>query len=282
MLRLAALSLGVLSVLVPSALAHDGIHERIEAITRELERSPSEPALYVKRAELHREHGDTKAALADLAQADKLGSTRTTIELVRGRLHRDLGNLKASHAALDRYVAAFPNDFNGYASRAQTLEQLEDFKSAIKDWDAALAKSDNPNPDLYVAQAKCRARLGGKNIDVALRGLESALERLGNATSLLICAIEIESAAGRVDAAVRRIDSVLEASQRKDFWLLRKADVLFDADRDSDALRAYEATLHAIAKLDPKRRRTERMLAAAQHVRARIAILDERLKRKNS
>ena len=65
-LLLTALTAAFTSVLGASEVRADaGVHERLENLSRAIEASPCEASLYLRRAELEREHGDLQSALRD-------------------------------------------------------------------------------------------------------------------------------------------------------------------------------------------------------------------------
>lgn len=73
--------------MLPSfALAHEGLHEQIVAVTAKIKLDPKNAALYLQRGELHRLHRDWARAAADYDRASRLQPSLTTIDLARGKL----------------------------------------------------------------------------------------------------------------------------------------------------------------------------------------------------
>ncbi|MBI3880320.1 MAG: hypothetical protein HY301_09695, partial [Verrucomicrobia bacterium] len=68
--------------------AHGDVHERLAAATAELEKNPADAVLLVRRGELHREHRDWGAALADFGRAAKLDAKVAT-DFFKGRVLAD-------------------------------------------------------------------------------------------------------------------------------------------------------------------------------------------------
>ena len=54
------------------ASAHDGFHQRFKRANERVAKAPDQPAPYLQRAELYRQHEDWTEALADLARAEAL------------------------------------------------------------------------------------------------------------------------------------------------------------------------------------------------------------------
>ena len=70
------------------AISHSDLRVRIEAITREIEKSPDAADLYVRRSKVYDQHGDWRVALTDLDRAQELGFDREDLGLYQiGRAH---------------------------------------------------------------------------------------------------------------------------------------------------------------------------------------------------
>ena len=74
-----AYTFAILFVALPAAFAHGDLHDAIDAVSRVIAESPSDAALILRRAELHRLHQNWPAAKADYDQARKL---RPDMEIV--------------------------------------------------------------------------------------------------------------------------------------------------------------------------------------------------------
>ncbi len=73
--RIAGITLLAVALLGASrriAFAHDGLAERIAAMSAQIAQSPSSPSLLVKRAELYRENRQWSEALADHDRAERI------------------------------------------------------------------------------------------------------------------------------------------------------------------------------------------------------------------
>ncbi len=65
------LGLGIVFVFAANVLAHDGLHEQIIAVTKEIAKDPNNANLYLKRAELYRLHEEWKNSEKDYNRAEK-------------------------------------------------------------------------------------------------------------------------------------------------------------------------------------------------------------------
>ncbi len=252
----------------PNVLAHGDSHEQIAAVTKEISEHPNQPELLLKRAELHRLHGEFGLALADCQQAEKAGPKLTITQFYRGRILFDAGFYMEARAALDRFLAIEKKHAEGWLTRARASMKLENFGAAAADFSKAIEFASVPEPDFYMERAG--AWLAAGNLETALVGIDEGISRLGAVASLEIPAIELDVKLQRYDSALRRVDVLAAQSQRKETWHLKRGEVLEKAGRLSEATEAYAKTAEALAQLPPRyklsepTKRLENQLAAAR------------------
>lgn len=249
--------------------AHEGLHEQIVELTRQLVKEPDNAALHLKRGELHRLHGAWDFAASDYDRAEQLDAKLDAVQLARGMMLFDSGRAIAAVAPLRRYVAAHSDDPRGRTALGRAL--VKSGRPAEGAAELAMVLERSPDPDLALERAA--ALVESKQSDAAVRGLDAMMQRLGAIVTLQLGAIEIETNAGRYDAALQRIDAVAQTSIRKETWLARRGDVLVKAGRLADAQRAYEAALTAIATLSPARRRTRAVTELERTLQQQLATL---------
>ncbi len=236
-----------------SAYAHGDVHEQIEAVNKRLSRDPNNAALYHKRGELERAHGDRRAALRDYARAEALDSELHVVHLSRGRVLLESGDAKAAVASLSTFLDLHPRHAGALLLRARALTKLELHDAAERDFDAAVGLTEDPTPDLFLERA-ANLTHGGRR-EQALITLEAALSRVGAIVTLSQGALELEIALGRYDAALARLDVMLSTAPRPERLLAQKADVLDRAGgRNDEARTAREQALAAIARLPEQKR----------------------------
>jgi tetratricopeptide (TPR) repeat protein len=103
------------------AWAHGDLHDRIVALTKEIEQSPTNAALYFQRGECHRNHQEWKEAVADFDRVAQLDPSLKRIDFVRGRLWLDANDPTASSAAagpLSRIRAEGPGSVRHTSARS--------------------------------------------------------------------------------------------------------------------------------------------------------------------
>src|SRR5262245_23085946 len=122
LLRFASIALLACATAAP-AIAHDGLHEHIEALAPAIANAPGDAALLLKRGDLRRQHREWDAATADLTSAAKLNPALPGLDLALARLAIDRGDDATARPWLDRHLASRPDSALGYTLRAELLER---------------------------------------------------------------------------------------------------------------------------------------------------------------
>ena len=258
------------------ASAHDGLAERIAALSAQITQSPSSPSLLVKRAELYRENRQWSEALADLDRAERIDSTIAIVNLVRAHVHLERKNWPAAADAATRFISRQPDHADARVVRARAYVQLGRRQEAAADFTSALAV--RPKPDLYIERAKALEGPGRDALGQALRSLDEGLARLGPIVTLELEAIDLELRLNRYDAALARLDGITARAPRKDTWLARRGAMLERAGRPEEARAAYRAALDFLSNQSERIQQTRASMTLAAGLRADL----ERLDRKGS
>ena len=268
--RISAVVVLACLALPPNAFAHEGLHEQIAEATRLIDASPRDATLYLKRADLQRLHGVPELALLDVDRAAALDTNADGIDFVRGKTLLDLGKPQDAAAALTRHLTRRPDDAEALFARATARTRFGSFASADADFAGAIAKLAQPKPEHYAAHARAVAAMGGEHVARALAILDAGQTRLGVNAALEVPAIDYEIALSRWSNALARIDALASQSERKEYWLSRRGDVLKLAGRSSEAREAWNSALLAIDKLPHKPRHTRAVLDLEDALRTKL------------
>ena len=251
--------------------AHGDVHDRIVLLTTQIAQgnTSSNGLLYFQRAELFRIDGDYTNAMADLNRAAQLNPALTRVDFCRGRVLLEAGKPQDALAPLNRYLAGKPEDAEAFITRARALQKVGNHKPATEDYTTAIQISRVSNPELFIERAESFRALG--KWDEAIRGLDEGIRKMGPLVTLQLPAIDLEVAAKRYDAALARIDTVMARLQRKETWLVRRAEILTKAGRTEDARKNYQDALAAIDRLPPSHRGTRATLDLEARIRTALA-----------
>jgi tetratricopeptide (TPR) repeat protein len=260
--------LGLLSSL---ANAHEGLHEQIVAVTAKIKRDPKNASLYLQRGELHRLHRDWRHAAADYDRAARLQPSLTIVDLARGKMLFESRRLQQAKFVLDRFLREQPNHVEGFITRARVLARMGARVQAAQDFTQALTLAPTPEPELYLERAQVLAE-DERYIEDALRGLDEGIHRLGPLVTLQLLAIDLESRRKNYDAALSRMDLIAAQSERKEMWLVRRAEILRNAGRIEEARATFKAALFAIESLPPDRRQNRAVIALELRARSGLKL----------
>jgi tetratricopeptide (TPR) repeat protein len=273
-LRRIAISVTLLCVVAshPSfVLAHDGIHEQIAEVTRQIERDPQNAALYLKRGELHRLHRDWDKALLDYDRAARLNPQLAVVDFARGKMLYETGKHESAKLALERFLAQQPEHVEALVTRGRVLVKLNKHAEAARDFTAAIMlSSPRPQPEMFIERAQTLTAAGVEFRDEALRGLDEGIEKLGPLVTLQLAALDLELAEKRYDRALARLERIAAQSPRKETWLARRGEIMEQAGRKTEAQAAYAAALAAVETLPPHRRRVKAVTELETRLRAAL------------
>lgn len=223
--------------------AHPEIEQALVRLNAQVAASPADPEHYLARGELYAKHEAWDLAEANFLRAAELAPDHPGLARARGALALALREPRTARDFLDAALARDPRDAMALVLRARTHVALGARDAAVVDLDAALTVIATPPPELFLERA---ALLPPAD---ALRGLETAITRVGPAISLQLRAATLEESLGRIDAAAARLSAIAAQSERPEMWLKRRGDLLARAHRLADAHAAYAAALAAITTL---------------------------------
>ena len=258
------------AVPLPGAvLAHGDLHARIAAIEQQIAAEPKKADLYIRRAELHRQHREWERAELDYARAEGLDPGHAELPWLWARAKAEAGKPELALAQLDRFVERFPGHPSARLTRARALVALGRHGAAAADYAIAIAGLQAPEPDYFLEQRDAQQR-AGVPLSTQLAAIERGLRQLGSVPSLEDAALDLEVAAGSFDAALARLDRQAAASARKERWHYRRGLVLAKAGRTAPAGDAFRAGLAEIEKLSPQLRDARASHALAEQLRAEL------------
>ncbi len=166
------LGLGIVFVFAANVLAHDGLHEQIIAVTKEIAKEPNNANLYLKRAELYRLHEEWKNSEKDFNRAEKLNPNLAVVDLGRGKLWLDAKRFSSAKSALERFLTKEPNSFEAVLTLARVSSKLNQTENAVIYFTQAIALSPKDSAEIYLERSLLLGERG--RFDEALRGWTKA------------------------------------------------------------------------------------------------------------
>lgn len=233
-------------------VAHTGTEVVIVHLTALINSSPESPDLLLRRATCYVEHQRWPEAAADIDHAAKLSPAHPDLALARAEYFLARDEPLASIHALAAHLISHPSDPAARILRARARARSGDTLGAQSDFQLALRNLPKPKPELWL---ECNAFI--TEPAAALADLETGLTRLGPVPALEERALQLELQLGRIESALQRLTRLAAHAERPETYHRRRGDILFQANRLSEARRAYADALAAIDRLPDWLRRSE-------------------------
>lgn len=249
--------------------AHEGLHEQIEAVSKQIAQQPLDARLYVRRGELYRLHEDWKSALSDFDRAGELDPGLAALPFLKGRTRLEAGDADAAVPLLNAYLHDHPAEGLALLARARAYAALGRQDKAARDWAAATRLLEPPRPEHYLEWARALAQDQRRTM-AALAAIDAGVERLGPLVTLQLYAIELERRLGRVEQALKRVKTISERARRQERWHALRGEILSSAGRGPEAAAAYRAALDAIERLPTRRRTVVAVRELKAHIQAEL------------
>ncbi len=148
-------------------------------------------------------------------------------EIARARKEKSLAPLLAAYK---KAIEDAPDEANSYLNRAAFYSGIYDFKAAIADYDAAIAR--NPTADSYQQRASLKAALGDHG--AALADVDEALQLDPGSEEALAQKIDLLAELGRTEEALAMAEEQMAGVKDKRRWVGLKADALGKAGRAAE------------------------------------------------
>ncbi|MSR45984.1 MAG: hypothetical protein EXS13_02785 [Planctomycetes bacterium] len=230
-----------------AARAHEGVTAKLTRADARIAATPADARLRFERAELHRIDRNWRAALADLACAERLDPALTRIDLARARVLCEAGDAPRAVAVAKRYVERETRDVDGGEWLARAFDAAGDAEAAAGAWGRAVALTPE-NPDLHFARAQQFFAMGGAGRRFAIAAADEGVARTG-ALQLEELALRYETELGEWDAALARTERLGRVAPRPAVWRERATELLERAGRRVQTLAACEALAQDLARL---------------------------------
>lgn len=243
--------------------AHPMLDTQLARAQREVIAAPSDPRAWYRVAQLQRYRRHWGEAERLYAHARTLPGAPAELDLDLARMRLEAGRSADALEPLGRYVAAHPEDPDGWAARGDALAALNRPEQAAQAYTEALARSATTRPalpDTYLHWAHA-AEAAGTAVPGILAGLDEGAARLQGAIALRVAALDLAERHGLIEETLTRL-SVLEAdARRKETWAARRARLLAGAGRTEESHAAWDTVLVAIDALPVSRQDTPAMRA---------------------
>jgi tetratricopeptide (TPR) repeat protein len=215
--------------------------QRIQRLSDQINASPADPALYLRRALIYADLGEFKRALVDIDKAAQFGPPEETY-LVRGMVLYRLGQFSQALPWLNRYLDRHPKHAGALHYRARLLREQHQPEAALRDYQRYLAEVAQPSPGDVLVTAQLMVLLADQGhkqyprakavafLDERIQkfsthqSADQAGTQSGNAAELVRYALEIEEQSCHSQAVLQRLHSLPASSRQAVAWHLQVAE----------------------------------------------------------
>ncbi len=245
-------------LLFPSLVsAHGDLHQRIQILTNKIKIDNKDPELFLKRAELYRQHQEWNSAIRDFKKVRELKPQHPLLSYLFGKLLIEANKPLEAKKELDQFIKLNPNHGPAFLYRARTWVKLKNNKEAEKDYNQAIQFFTPPEPDLYLERANIVFSMGKPFKERAVQGLDEGIKNIGPIVTLINQAIQFEREIGKYNQAIQRIELLPVKLKSHPFWLNIKGDILIEAGKNEEAKHTFSLALEKIKNFSSRRKQTK-------------------------
>jgi tetratricopeptide (TPR) repeat protein len=225
--------------------AHGDYHDVVRKLTPLIKAEPENTAFRYQLAAAHVEHDEWELALAECDRIEQIAPGRHQLGYFRGRSLVTAQRWREALVPLDEFIKFDPSHQEALVWRARVYLYLKDMAKAAADYRKALEQSRNPEFHTEFAKALAEQNLA----DQSVTALQHALKLNPDDPAILECLVACATTAKDDAAAIAAIDRLIVTWPRPEPWMLRRAKLLAAANRNDEALVAWNALSRRLMQL---------------------------------
>ncbi|MBX7244498.1 MAG: tetratricopeptide repeat protein [Candidatus Sumerlaeaceae bacterium] len=212
--------------------------------------------MYLRRGELHRQHGAWAEANSDYNRAISCDESLEIVRVARSRLLLQTGQSTTALEVLAPYVTSHPRDLQARILRAGILAELGNHLPAAAEYTSAIQLQSPADPELYISRARALANAGDDYLGQAVSGLDEGITALGELITLELLAVELDRKAGENVRAEKRLLKMASRATRKDGVYARLGEFYKETNHPLQAREAWTSATHELEALPVRIRNT--------------------------
>ena len=229
-------------------LAHSEDDDLYVNISLEISKNPGNAKLYFERSEILVGLREFDKAMKDLVKAEILDSELTDFSFYKGRI---LVHEKKYDEALQLLNEAIDNakEVNSEALilRGRAFAATNKFKSACQDFETAVKHHKDLSPTLILEHAQVYLKM--KTPEMATKIIQNGIDKIGPSIVLYTEKVNIFEEMNSFEKAAKQIDDILKLVNRKEIWLIKRAEMNIKANLISEAKKDIDQCLQNLDKL---------------------------------
>jgi tetratricopeptide (TPR) repeat protein len=250
-----------------AAFAHGDLDVQIKKVTKQIEKSPDNPELYIKRGQLYYQHEEYKYAIIDYERARVLGLESIELDILFAQAYYSADKRPIAqdyltsvleknpdHVIANRLLGAIYIDLLQYEVGSQALEK-------------ALMFSQKKLPEHYVQLADAYKAMRSEDADQkAIQTLKSGIQELGNLPVFLNRLVQLYKNNGQYSESIDIQTQVINISKRKELPFLNRAKLYMLAKNIPAANADLANARQAISTLPKRLQRSDHISKLTEEI----------------
>ena len=233
--------------------AHDDLHAQIKKVSKQIEKNPNDPTLYIKRGDLYHQHEEYKRALLDFERARALGHDSDQLTILFAKSYFKAQKHAIALRELEQLLTGNQNHVVANRLAGYIYEDLGELPQAISHLERALKNSQKRIPQYYTELAHLHLLINAaSSFDAAVDALQNGIDDLGELIVFLDELMAMHRAKKDYLGAIQWQDRVVTISKRKEIPLYVRAELHYLNGNWDSALTDLTEARKAIDKL-PRR-----------------------------
>lgn len=254
---------------------HGDLERRINIKTQAIAKDPKNASLYLERGFLYYQHEEWDNSLADYLQAQQLGLKDKILYYRMTETYLELYLFRSGLIASQQYLAQDSLDVKIHKLRGTLFHRLRNYDRAIESFEYVIQYSVDITPENYVTLAEVYAAKGPSKKEQVLEILEQGLARLGSQVFVLQAEkLNYLKKFNLVKQALAQYDLIIKNNTRKEIWLYKKANYLYQQKRFKEAKFYAHSAREAFENLKPNKQKTKAMIELLANIHTLLQNLE--------
>lgn len=233
----------------PILMAHGDLHHRIQELTLQIQKTPNNPDLYLKRASLFSQHHEPKKSNKDLKKCLRLGMEAPQIDFNLAKNHYSLQRFKKSLRYIDEVLATDSLHLKALQLKGLVLLEQKQFIQAAHHFEKVINHTQETIPENYLDAAFAWELAGATQKSKAI--LQRGLTDLGNLLIFHQKLVNLGLNTQNFEEAIAQQTKIIELSNRKEKAYYKRALIYLENKQKTKAITDLELALQLLEKLPP-------------------------------
>lgn len=263
----------LLLVLIEASEAHGSLHDQIDAASAQMKKHPHDADVLMKRGRLRLQSGSYDSAIDDFHTLLAIDPKNIPAHYYLAEAYFAQKNIKRAIQHSNRFI----QQVTGKGAKSRGLEllgriqvQAKHYSEAIQAYEQLLHLTRLPKPEYYLALASAYNRAENSDRLSSVRVLDQGMRTLGMLPVLQKKSIEYELQTHNPEKAILRVDRLIDSNPHSFAYLKLKADILWQLDRQPEAISVYQSSIAILDKLPLSRKNSPGIIELRKSMESRL------------